>query len=66
MKENTDHFPIETAPKDGKIILLHDAQDRTREPGRWSAADGAWVLQDGTRPAFAPAHWSTLPEAPEE
>jgi hypothetical protein len=61
-----DHFPLDTAPRDGKLILLHDAQDRTSEVGRWSAESGSWVLEDGTEPGFTPAHWSALPEAPED
>jgi hypothetical protein len=59
--------PIETAPKDGEVILLYDG-DRIK----WSVVSGAWRW-DWPSPQWAdkdgglyakPSHWMPLPEPP--
>lgn len=65
--------PIETAPKDGREILLFDRDDLpTVFAGKWApvAGDGGWwiyadeLLQDACAEAF-PTHWMPLPPPPE-
>lgn len=71
-------MPIETAPKDGTIVLLYrpTAHKWGRvTPGKWSDERYAkkpkpfwviWVKIGGTTEsrAWAPTHWMPLPEAP--
>lgn len=64
--------PIETAPKDGKELLLFDAVEKIYVVGRWSKHNHVpiygWVRQvelygeevDG----FDPTHWQPLPPPP--
>ncbi len=59
-------MPIETAPKDGTVILLgHEA---AVFDGWWYEAESAWV--DGERNMYDdychynPTHWQPLPEPP--
>lgn len=50
--------PIETAPKDGREILLTDgAYKRT---GYWARRTGAWSIDAAVSMAM-PAHWISLP-----
>ena len=70
----TNWQPIETAPKDGTVILLFVAPwvvagyfdlDEDVYPWVWMDLDASGSLNgsrdDGTRPA----HWMPLPEPPE-
>jgi hypothetical protein len=66
--------PIETAPKDGTIVLvwgyhednLEDEDPATRRPWpAWvSVQKHIWWLADGLRQVKDPTHWMPLPEAP--
>lgn len=73
-------LPIETAPKDGLILLygllephpdaaqLYGNLDRpTRVTGYWDEIDGAWCPMGSTweGPWFHPTHWQHLPTPPE-
>lgn len=70
--------PIETAPKDGSLILLYrpDAYDWGKvTPGKWEAQQYSkkpqpywdiWLKIGSTREsrAWVPTHWMPLPEPP--
>lgn len=60
-------LPIETAPKDGSVVLTA----RQVRHGRGYAIEGMtknsagwWVTVDGDRPS-QPTHWMQLPAAPQ-
>ena len=67
----SDWRPIETAPKDGTILLLTDGRDVVA--GLWDAADPKyrWCFLDSP-PALngmpdnrhGPTHWTPLPDPP--
>src|SRR6187200_2544387 len=48
---------IETAPRDGKLVILEDGTSRTFALGRWSTSENAWVGEDGKPLANIPTHW---------
>jgi hypothetical protein len=55
--------PIETAPKDGKDVLL--TVDGLVRLGFWDVPrGGVWSLWPG-RDRFNPTHWMSLPAPPE-
>ena len=51
---------IETAPKDGKLVILEDDAAGSFELGRWSTKENAWVSEDGKPVTITPAHWLPL------
>ena len=57
--------PIETAPKDGREVLV--AVDKSYTGGvlvaLWCAHDEAW--KDWDLDTWEPTHWMPLPEPPE-
>lgn len=61
--------PIETAPKDGRLIALYD--DRV-VVGCWNPTLGdGWYFWDGSDgelncwiPGYGPSHWMPLPAPP--
>ena len=66
----TEWQPIETAPKNGELILLSPAFDRPYAIGRWAweYGDGLWFMDSvGTLCGiWKPTHWMPLPEPPKE
>ena len=62
--------PIETAPKDGRVIIawFGAARDNYVESVYWSSPNsnrGAWTWQhDGDQPENPPTHWMLLPAPP--
>ncbi len=58
--------PIETAPKDGTIVLLAGEFDY---PGDWRIKMGFWAADDDDWrlcwASWPPTHWMPLPEAPD-
>jgi Lar family restriction alleviation protein len=67
--------PIETAPKDGRHILLFGTQDRMEGlhiqgqfafSGYWDDIDGSWCSAGSTwvGPFYRPTHWQPLPAPP--
>lgn len=67
--------PIETAPKDGRLLLLHgvDVHNEYRKPpfiGRWAGdyegdVGRYWQCRTpGLSAEIAPTHWQYLPEPP--
>lgn len=60
--------PIETAPKDGRDILLwgiHRLDGQRQFVGGWWPAEEDWSDEDGRLIKFEPTHWAVLPEPPE-
>lgn len=60
--------PIETAPKDGTNILIHELGDTfvawwLNGLERW--VDGKWTEMDGWV-TYDPTHWMPLPPPPED
>ena len=56
--ESAKWQPIETAPKDGELVLLWDGHDCTL--GQWFS--GLWESVEGD--IFDATHWMPLPELP--
>ena len=48
---------FETAPRDGKVVILEDDASGTYEAARWSAEAGEWVREDGEPIKITPTHW---------
>ena len=48
---------IETAPRDGKTVILEDDASGTYDVARWSAKAGGWVSENGEPSKIAPTHW---------
>src|ERR1700688_5252190 len=48
---------IETAPRDGKLVVLEDDATGAYESARWSAQARAWVGENGELSKIAPTHW---------
>jgi hypothetical protein len=51
---------IETAPRDGKLVILEDDARGTYELARWSTQQSAWVGENGKPIAILPTHWLPL------
>src|SRR5258708_37134782 len=51
---------IETAPKDGKVVILEDDASGTYDVGRWSEEAGGWVGKNGERSKIKPTHWHPM------
>jgi len=52
--------PIETAPKDGQVIILEDGAMGTYEVAHWSPF-GEWVGENGEPSKITPTHWYPMP-----
>ena len=61
----TDWQPIETAPRDGTVVLAYDP-NWYRYPHPMEYRDGAWSLWFHDVGAMRPTHWMPLPEPPGE
>ena len=48
---------IDTAPKDGKFVILEDDVSGSFELARWSAEARAWVRENGEPSKITPTHW---------
>jgi len=53
--------PIETAPKDGKAVILEHDPSGTYDVAQWSAEAGNWVTENGEPSKIAPTHWRVMP-----
>lgn len=67
----SDWRPIETAPRDGSLVLLFSPiQPRTIAIGWWHssnvtvAATGGWWGAHGVGAYRGPTHWMPLPDPP--
>ena len=56
--------PIDTAPQDGRFVLLFDPDPNIQEFWIAQYDDGRWWIQDREYTAYAPTHWMPLPEPP--
>lgn len=54
--------PIETAPRDGTFIILHDEEKGAYEVARWSGSDGRWSQEQSEPIRIRPTHWTYFPE----
>lgn len=59
----TDWQPMETAPRDGRWILLWDKLECLAVSGYWDAHVDDWMT-DVDLPYFIPTYWLPLPPAP--
>jgi len=61
-----DWQPIETAPRDGREILVYDPIVQITFCVRWTGARFPWTLVFGYREFSerSPSHWMPLPAAP--
>ncbi|MGY8685635.1 hypothetical protein Q2941_49185 [Bradyrhizobium sp. UFLA05-153] len=57
--------PIDTAPRDGKFVILEDDISGRFEFGQWSAKGRGWVRENGEPSEITPTHWQTM-HLPEE
>src|SRR5436309_9101985 len=59
---------IDTAPRDGKFVILEDDVSGSFERAQWSAEARAWVTENGELSKITPTHWQTthLPEEGDE
>ena len=54
------HHAIETAPRDGKFVILEDDASRTYDVAHWSPEAGEWVGKNGEPSKITPTHWFPL------
>jgi hypothetical protein len=52
---------IETAPRDGKVVILEDDARETWGIASWSLEAGEWVGRDGKPSKITPTHWLPMP-----
>jgi hypothetical protein len=52
--------PIDTAPRDGKFVILEDDVSGTFEFAQWSAEARGWVRENGEPSEITPTHWQTM------
>ena len=48
---------IETAPRDGNVIILEDDARGTYDVAHWSPETGEWVGENGEPSKITPSHW---------
>src|SRR4051812_43298019 len=51
---------IETAPKDGTLVIIGDEGRGSYELARWSTEQSAWVGENGKPVPIVPTHWLPL------
>src|SRR2546421_11557294 len=54
-------YAIETAPRDGKVVILEDDASGIYDVAHWSAEAGEWVGENGEPSKLAPTHWHPIP-----
>jgi hypothetical protein len=54
-------YAIETAPRDGKVVILEDDASATYDVAHWSAEAGEWVGENGEPGKITPTHWHPMP-----
>ena len=52
---------IETAPRDGNVVILEDDASGTCDVAHWSAEAGEWVGENGEPSKITPSHWYPMP-----
>lgn len=48
---------IETAPRDGKVVILEDDVFGTRDVAHWSPESGQWIGENGEPIKITSSHW---------
>jgi len=57
--------PIDTAPKDGREILVGWVGAKMIRPARWAINGQTWLINAGVnKPLNSPTHWMPMPEPP--
>jgi hypothetical protein len=51
---------IETAPMDGKVIILEDDASGTYDIAHWSPEAGGWIGENGEPSKLKPTHWHPM------
>src|SRR5258706_10555465 len=51
---------IETAPRDGNVIILEDDASGTYDVAHWSPEAGEWGRENGEPSKITPTHWHTI------
>jgi hypothetical protein len=51
---------IETAPRNGKVVVLEDDASGTYDIAHWSAEAGEWVGTNGEPSKITPTHWHPM------
>src|ERR1700736_3980826 len=57
---------IDTAPRDGSVVILEDEARGTYDVAHWSAEAGEWIGENGERTKITPSHWLPLPSSPSQ
>src|SRR3984893_8718167 len=52
---------IETAPRDGNVIIVEDDARGSYDVAHWSAETGEWVGENGEPTKITPSHWYPMP-----
>jgi hypothetical protein len=52
---------IETAPRNGKVVILEDDASGTYDVAHWSPEAGEWIGENGEPSKITPSHWYPLP-----
>jgi hypothetical protein len=48
---------IETAPRDGNVVILEDDASGTYDVAHWSPKAGEWISENGEPIKIVPSHW---------
>ena len=52
---------IDTAPRDGNVVILEDDAAGTYDVAHWSPEAGEWVSESGEPSKLAASHWHPMP-----
>ena len=52
---------IETAPRDGKAVILEHDPTGTYDVAHWSAQASQWITENGDPSKITPTHWRPMP-----
>lgn len=55
-------YAIDTAPKDGKVVILEDDASGTYDVAHWSVEAGNWIGEDSEPSKITPTHWYAMPD----
>jgi hypothetical protein len=53
--------PIETAPRDGNVIILEDDAAGTYDVAQWSSELNDWICESGKPSKIMPSYWHPMP-----
>src|SRR5262245_13910591 len=53
--------PIDTAPRDGNVVILEDDAAGTYDVAHWSPEVGDWITESGQPSKITPSHWHPIP-----